>query len=86
MVPADRGTKGPDSGAAMQSRELRIAGMALLLVKNVSNLTGLGFIWDHNNKVREVSRKFPNPFREMFSKCGPGALVFRKAALWQGEC
>lgn len=59
----------------VQSDELPIAGLALLFVKNDSNLTGLGFIWDHNNRARKVSRQFPNPLREMFWKCGPGSLV-----------
>lgn len=67
----------------VQSDDLPIAGLALLLVENDSNLTGLGFIWAHNNRVKKVSRQFPGPLREMFWKCGPGSLVVCKAGLLQ---
>ena len=73
-------------GDGAESGEQLIAGLALRLVKNDSHLTGLGFIWDHNNGIREVSRKFPNPLREMILKCGPGSLVVCKAGFLQGEC
>lgn len=57
-MPADGGTKA-GGWVAVQRGELPRAGRALLLVKNDSNLTGLGLIWDHNNRAREVRRKFP---------------------------
>lgn len=73
MVPADRETKGKDGGGQYRECKLPITRLALLLVKNGADLTGLGFIWDHNNRVREVSRKFPNLLKAMFLKCGPGS-------------
>lgn len=82
-------TEAPQAGMVggnAESGEWLVTGLALCLVKNDSNLTGLGFIWDHNNIVREVSRKFPNPPREMLLKCGPGSLVVCKAGFLQGEC
>lgn len=81
-------TEAPKAGVVdgtTESGELPRAGLALLLVKNDLNLTGLGLIWDQNNRIREVSRQSPNPLRETFLKCGPGSLVVCKAGLLQGE-
>lgn len=84
MVPADRGTKA-GGWVAVQRGELPRAGRALLLVKNDSNLTVLGLIWDHKNRAREVRRKFPSPLREMFSECGPGSLVVPRLLSCRGN-
>ena len=86
MVPADRGTRGRDARVTVKSGELPRPGLTLLFIKNDSSLTGLGFIRDHINRVREVSRKFPHSFREMFLKCGPGSLVVCWAGLLQSDC
>lgn len=85
MVPADGGTKA-GGWVAVQRGELPRTRRVLLLVKNDPNLTGLGLIWDHNNRVREVSRKFPSPPREMFLECGPGSLVVPGLLSCRGAC
>lgn len=47
-VPTDRDSEG-------RAGELPAVGLTLLLVKNNANITGFGFNWDHNNRVREVA-------------------------------
>lgn len=77
MMPADRGTKGRDARVTVESGELPRPELTLLFVKNDSSLTGLGFIWDHINRVSDVSRKFPHSFRdvlEVWSRFAGGLL------------